>query len=1012
MAEIDRREFLKLVGASAGAAAAAGCSEPVEKLIPYVVQPEEITPGLPVYYASTCRECPAGCGLLVKTREGRPIKLEGNPEHPVNRGALCARGQAAIGRTYHPDRHPGPLRRTGEGSFEAIGWDEAIALLAEQVKQAGSGTWFLSGDPGPTASRWIDRWLAAVGAGGRVVHEPFAPEALRQAASEVFGAAGEPRFDLTDADLVIDFGSDFLETGPSPVAHARQFAASRDVAEGEGRKARFVYVGPRLSMTASNADEWVAGKPGAAGALALAVARAAVDAGAGSAAVREALAGLLGNFAPERVAAQTGVEAETIQRLGRAVARARHAVALPPGPALTGRRARATAAAVLLLNAVSGSVGRGVRVSPAGAGRRASYRETLALIDAMKSGRVKLLLIGDGNPVYSLPTATGFAGALEKVPFVVSFASLADETSARADLILPDHTPLESWGDVVSAPGARSMVQPTLRPLHDTRALVDTLLDTGRALGPAVAARLPSGSFRTLLEQAWSDADWREAVARGGRFEPAPATETVSLAPGAGRIEVAEPLLEGEGDWTLLAVPSPWLYDGRGANLPWLQETPDPVTKIAWQSWAEVSHATAERLGLELGDVVAVETPTGTLEVSVYPRGGIRDDVVAIPIGQGHTVGYWASAAESGRPGEPRGANVLDVLPAATDESGGRAWLAARATLRKTGAHRRLALVQTSQNQRGRLLGEAVPLAALAAGDGHAAEHGGEHDESHGNGHGDAHHELLKPFDASKDADPDSSYRWGMAIDLDRCTGCSACVVACHVENNIPLVGERRSLEGRQMSWLRIERWIGEGSLKGGRTLPVAADPDEAPGVVDVRHAPQLCQHCGAAPCESVCPVLATYHNPEGMNAMIYNRCVGTRYCSNNCPYKVRRFNYYDYSRENWPGLLGLMLNPDVTVRVQGVMEKCTFCTQRVSAARHAATLEGRTIRDGEVTTACAQACPTQAIAFGNLRDEKSRVVEKSHAPARSYHALHELNTRPAITYLAQVKRGRVGEEG
>ncbi len=1011
MPEIDRREFLKLVGASAGAAAAAGCSEPVEKLIPYVIQPEEITPGIPVYYASTCQECPAGCGLLVKTREGRPIKLEGNPSHPINRGSLCARGQAAIGRTYHPDRYPGPQRRNQAGQLEPVSWDEAIRLLARKVQEAGPGTWLLSGEPGPTAGRWIDRWLTAVGAGGRVVHEPFAPEAVREATSAVFGVASEPLFDLSDTDLVLDFASDFLEIGPSPVEHGRQLAAARDVAAARGRTARLVSVGPRLSMTASNADEWVSARPGSEGLLALAVARAALDAGAGSPEARQALAGLLEHFAPERVAGQTGVDAATIVRLGRAAARARHAVALPPGVSVTARRAKASAAAVLLLNHLLGAVGRSVRIPPAPAEgrRRPSYRETLALVDAMKSSKVKLLLVADANPLYSLPVASGFAAALEKVPFVVSFASAADETSARAHLILPDHTPLESWGDAAPRLGVRSLLQPTVRPLHDTRAFVDTLLDVGRAMGSEVAAKLPPGSFRNLLEEAWADTDWRTALAGGGVFEGASPAPSLPLTPGATRLEVAEPLLEGDGEWVLLPVTSGLLYDGRGANLPWLQEVPDPVTKVAWQSWAEISHATAGRLGVELGDVLAVETPAGRLEVPAFPRGGIRDDVIGVPIGQGHTVGRYASDAEHGRPDAPRGVNVIQVLPAATDEAGGRAWLAARARVQKTGRFQRVAVVQTSQNQRKRRLGEAVSLAALAAGDAHAPAANG-HGEAAAETHGDGHeHELLKPYDAAKDSAPDSPYRWGMAIDLDRCTSCNACVVACYVENNVPVVGETRTLQARQMSWLRLERWVGDGDLEGGRKLPIGAK--EAPGAVDVRHTPQLCQHCGAAPCEPVCPVLATYHTPEGLNGMIYNRCVGTRYCSNNCPYKVRRFSYFDYSRENWPGLLSLMLNPDVTVRGQGVMEKCTFCVQRIAAARHTATLEGRTIRDGEVTTACAQACPTQAITFGNLKDEKSRVVQASHDPVRSYHALHELNTRPAITYLAKVKRGVFEEE-
>jgi molybdopterin-containing oxidoreductase family iron-sulfur binding subunit len=1028
MPQLDRRDFLKLVGAGAGAAGLAGCSEPVEKLIPYVIQPEEITPGIAVEYASTCRECPAACGLVVRTCEARPVKLEGNPRHPVNRGSLCARGQAAIGRTYHPDRHRGPLRREG-GAETPLAWDGAdgaVALLARRIAEAraaGQRVVVLGADRGPTANRWIDAFCAAAGA-ERIVHEPLGFEALREASRTVFGVASEPVFDLSGADLVLDFGSDFLETGPSPTEHARQLREARDVADPAKRAARLVYVGPRLSLTGSNADEWLPARPGSEGILALALARIVVEGLAPADPLHLQLGPLLAPWSVERAAAATGIDAAVIGRIGRALAGARAAVALPPGAALASRRAIASNAAVLILNHVVGAIGARVRFFDGGSKPHGRTHQLLALADAMRSGQVGVLLVHDVNPSYALPPAAGFADALGQVPCVVSFASAADETSARAHLVLPDHSPLESWGDAEPRPGVRSLLQPTLRPLFDTRSLVDTLLDTGRALGGETAAALPSGSFRALLEQAWSaDGDFRAALVQGGRFADAPVLTPV-LQPGAAQIEVAEPLLDGDGKLVLVAFPSPLLGDGRGANLPWLQEIPDPVAKVAWQSWAEISRRKAEELGVEVGDVVAVETPAGRLELSVLPRGGLRDDVVAIPMGQGHTVGHFATHACDGRPGEPRGVNVLSLLPAASDESGGPAWLAVRADVRATGSTRRLALVQTGDNKRGRQLGEVVTLAAFAAGSGNG--HGaapapgaaGAHGEAVGHGGGGHEtHEIRKPYDAAADAAPASPYRWGMTIDLDRCTGCTACVAACYVENNIPVVGEQKTLQARQMSWIRIERYVGDGEpeLETGRNRPRNR---EELGDVDVRHSPMLCQHCGAAPCEPVCPVIATFHNAEGLNGMVYNRCVGTRYCSNNCPYKVRRFNYFDYSLERepatgnlyrfWPEPMPEMLNPDVTVRGQGVMEKCTFCVQRIHVARQAAKDAGRPIADGEVVPACAQACPAQAITFGNLRDPASRVSQAGDDATRGYHALHVLNTRPAITYLAKVKRGPV----
>jgi molybdopterin-containing oxidoreductase family iron-sulfur binding subunit len=443
-----------------------------------------------------------------------------------------------------------------------------------------------------------------------------------------------------------------------------------------------------------------------------------------------------------------------------------------------------------------------------------------------------------------------------------------------------------------------------------------------------------------------------------------------------------------------MAIPSPLLYDGRGADLPWLQETPDPVTKMTWQSVAEISLETAKQLGVGRGDVLRVETPAGRLEVPALPRGGIRDDVVAIALGQGHTVGWFASHSRDRAPGTPRGVNVLGVIPVLSDEKGGRAYLSVKADLTRTGRFERLAMGQGHDNKRGRQLGEAVTLAALS---GHA-------EAGHGEGHHGSH-EIREPYDPADFTLDNSAYRWSLTIDIDRCNGCASCVVACAVENNIPTVGEDQVIWGRVMSWLRIERYVGDGSpeMDLGRGRP---ESSEVLGHTDIRHSPMLCQHCGAAPCEPVCPVFATYHNPEGLNGMVYNRCIGTRYCANNCPYKVRRFNWYDYQINNWPDPMPLMLNPDVTVRGQGVMEKCTFCVQRIELGRQAAKDAKRLVADGEVKTACQRACPAQALHFGNLKDTTSQVATQvAQNPVRAYHAMHALNTRPGITYLAKVHR-------
>ncbi|MAG33210.1 MAG: hypothetical protein CL908_20215 [Deltaproteobacteria bacterium] len=1022
MSELDRRDFLKIVGLSAGAAATAGCDDPASKLIPYVVQPEEITPGIPVVYASTCQECSAACGLHVKTREGRPIKLEGNPDHPINRGRLCARGQVALGRTYHPDRIFGPTARSGDGSSQAIGWSDAKSKLAAKIGSAAHKTWILGGPVGPSLDGLIDRFAAATGIAGRLTYEPFGQHALIEASEQVFGVSAAPIFDVSGADLVVDFGADFLDTGASPTEHAAQLAKSRDITSHADGGARVVAISARQNLTASNADLWVPAAPGSEGVLALALAKAVADRKGVDTIVGDALAG-----ADVAAAVRTaGISRETFDKVVGKLVAAHHAVALPPGIASSTSAGAGAAAAVLLLNVAVGAVGSALSYPASDAKPHASLKDVLALVDRMKAGEVDCLLIHDLNPVYSLPASAGFAEALSKVDLVVSFASMVDETSVVANLLLPDHAAMESWGDASPRPGIRSLVQPTVRPLHGTQALGDTLLGVARAMGGNAAGQMPEGSWKSVVEGNWAGTSWRKALAGGGVFG-SPSTREVSVQPSAANLHPSAPRLQGSRDLTLVAFPHSYHYDGRGAALPWMQEIPDPVTKISWNSWAEISMAKAEELGVVFGDVISVETDAGRVEVSVYPRGGVRDDVVAIPIGQGHTVGHYASMEVDGQEGVARGANVGALLPAALDEAGGQAFLSTKASVSKTGRFRRLALAQFTDNQRKRGLAPEVSLFDLAESGGSAhflaassasaSEAGGGHGEEAGPGEAAEHaedsaggHHFEGPpfeFDRANDAHPDQPYRWGMTIDNDKCTGCSACIAACYIENNISIVGEEQVTKRREMTWMRIERYVGDGddNVRDGSDRRPTPD-GEVLGENEVRHLPMLCQHCGAAPCEAVCPVIATYHSDEGINGMVYNRCVGTRYCANNCVYKVRRFNYFDYGRKNLPGLLGLMMNPDVTVRGQGVMEKCSFCIQRIEAARQPAKDAGEAIEPNAVMTACEQSCPSNAISFGNVRDPSSEAAMLAkQAKDRAYHALQILNTRSAVTYLAQVRR-------
>jgi molybdopterin-containing oxidoreductase family iron-sulfur binding subunit len=988
---MKRRRFLQVAGVTgAGLAAGCGTASP-DHLLPYLVPSDDLIPGIATVYASTCRECPAGCGILVKTREGRAIKVEGNPHHPVNRGRLCSRGHAALQGLYDPDRITQPRKHEGN-VWRRIPWDQAITDLASALGAAAtSGTdrvAFVTGAESGTLDRFYDTFLAAFRSTRRLRHEAFAFEPLREANRLTFGLASVPRYDFAGARYILSFGADFLETWLSPTEFARGFAESHGYHE--GRMAKFVAVEPRRGMTGFSADEWVAPKPGTEGLLALGIAYSMMRQGKSRVTGVDAdrLRAILARFEPRTVAEATGVEEAVIERLAREFGDAQPSLAVAGGVANQHRAATQTAVAVNVLNYLAGNLGRTVRFQASSPWERVSrYSDMRALIAAMNAGAVDVALVHGSNPAFTLPASAGFAEAFAKVRLKVAFASHPDETAELADLILPDHTPLEQWGALEPMPGVRSLVQPVMTPVHDTRQAADVLLAVAQQAGRNVA---PPGATtaRDLVAAGIAPRTFDGMLAAGGGFaESAP--KPVRLALDFARLSWALPTFDGPADGpVLLVVPSAALYDGRGANKGWLQELPDPTTKIAWQTWVELHPETATGLGVRNGDVVTVSSGTRQVEAVVYVFPGVRRDVVAMPIGQGHTA--------YGRLAKDRGASPLALLAAdATDQSGALAFCQTRVTLTKTGERRPLATTEGSARQHDRGIARTVTLGALAA---HAGER--EHEaitevEQAAIDTAAASQSLRTNLGVYGQDNP----KWEMTIDLSRCTGCSACVTACYAENNIPVVGESQVVKSREMAWIRIERYY-EGFEGGQDELPSGTG-------FEVRQIPMLCQQCANAPCEPVCPVYAAYHTPDGLNGQVYNRCVGTRYCANNCPYKVRYFNWWDYGnpvseRYSFPGALSWQLNPDVTVRTKGVMEKCTFCVQRIRFAQNDARVSGRTLRDGGLTTACAQTCPAGAIIFGDAHDPNSRVSRRKQ-DERGYHVFQQLNTRPGITYLSRV---------
>jgi Fe-S-cluster-containing dehydrogenase component len=1004
-AGVKRREFLKVLGVGSAAGAAA-CSEPTGKLIPYLVSPDQTVPGVSTYYATLCRECTAACGVIAETREGRVTKLEGNPEHPLNRGALCARGQSAVQGLYNPDRFRSPMIKSG-GAWRAATWDEAINTLAQRVAEVrGRGavsSVFLNQHESGSFNAFLDGWLTTHGMARHLSVDFEADHAAMEAHRRAYGTSW-PKFNFGEARLIISFGADFLDNWGATVPQQLDFADARAKLTGAPR---FIYVGARRSLTGLNADQWIACRPGS------------------ELAILQYLQGRGNLNAAEQA---SGVAAATLQALSQELAAARPALVMASGQ---GENGLEVAAAATALNGVRS--GEAITAFDG----IAKQGEVLAAVERMRAGQVGIALVRGPNPAYSLPKSVRFAEAFAKVPFKVSFSPYPDETTELCDLIIPDLHALESWGDAESVRGTVGIQQPAMDPVFSgTRSTADVLMAVAKK-DQALAGRYPQPDYRTWLlarlpgggnAQTLAASMAKGVVAGSIAARAATATTTAATAVPAPQAPAAS------GDFFLVVYPSPVLGDGRGANKPWLQELPDPVTKVLWSSWVEIHPEKASELGIQRGDILEVKTDAGTVRAPALPYLGIRPDTIALALGQGHASSTGAAFYDGkdsaiqwgyGRYARAVGVNAGDLL-APRLNSGGNLISTGRCAITKTGENEQLVTTEGSARQHGRGIAQAVAVNAI--GQPSEAHHGvipGAPSQEYLPGMrspvaADAQGELGSPTAEDRGKlrgmyDPNhptgmAARRWAMTIDLARCTGCSACVTACYAENNIPTVGAPwqngtvyavkkpgfNITRSREMNWIRLERYY-EGADDGHFTEDFEA-----------RFVPMLCQHCGNAPCEPVCPVYATYHAPDGLNVQVYNRCVGTRYCSNNCPYKVRYFNWFGYGEPNrpqyaFPEPLNWQLNPDVTVRGKGVMEKCTFCVQRIREAENRAALEKRAVQPDEFTVACAQACPSRAIVFGDAADPNWSVTRMAE-DARAYHVFKELNTFSAVTYLKKVQ--------
>jgi molybdopterin-containing oxidoreductase family iron-sulfur binding subunit len=970
----DRRDFLKGAGFAVAAATLTGCNRaPVEKAIPLLVQPEDLVPGKAYFYASTCDGCSAACGTLVKNRDSRPIKLEGNPEHPVTRGGLCAAGQASLLGLYDASRFLQPQAQGKQTTWDEL--DRGVAAQLQIVRTNKGAVRFLTGSiVSPTTRAQIRAFLKNFSDGRHVVYDPLSSSAILDAHERTHGARVLPRYRFDRAEVIVSFDADFLGTWISPVEFTAAYRTGRNLDAKPPRMSYHAQFESRMSVTGSKADHRIRVAPGELGLVMLDL--------------YFRLVSFASNSVMPKAADKSPVDAKLLDELAQCLAN-------NSGRSLVVCGAQDVQLQILCnaMNNILRNYEATLDVEKPSFQRQGSDRDLAGLLDELRAGKVAALLISGVNPVFDLPTGEEFAGALQKVPLVISFAERPDETSTLPGFVCPVPNRLESWDDAEAVAGVVSVAQPAIRPLGNTRALVETL---------ATWMGAPNSSY-DLLRERWLkevfprqksvksfQAFWDRSVHDGFAVVEAEKTRLQPF-----KLAAVQPLAAVKSSgFSLVLYPKIGMLDGRHAYNPWLQELPDPITKVTWDNYASLSPAAAKKLGVVEGDLVHVGAvpadPNRSLELPVYVQPGQHDAVVAVALGYGSKLSErfkkigpsWLlsklSIGNDGKVGK-------NAAPFGELRDGTLRYSRADVSVTRSGGQRSLACTQ-SQNtitvpknlelpgvNRRPIIQETTLQSVLLG------EATGGHE-----GQGAPAHEMWPADHLS------TGHHWAMAVDMSACTGCSACVIACQAENNVPVVGRDEVQRHRPMHWMRIDRYY-------------SGEEDE----IDVAHQPFMCQQCDHAPCETVCPVLATVHSEEGLNQQIYNRCVGTRYCANNCPYKTRRFNWFDYPHDD--KLQNMALNPDVAVRTRGVMEKCTFCVQRIQAAKIEAKQRGEKVADGAIQTACQQTCPAQAIVFGDRNDPKSRVSQLLKS-GRNYAVLGEFNFQPSVGYLKIVRNRAEGE--
>jgi molybdopterin-containing oxidoreductase family iron-sulfur binding subunit len=936
----DRRRFLQLMGAMLALAGVSGCGAqpPNEQIVPYVVPPEEVVPGRPLFYATAMPFRGYTAGLLVESHMGRPIKVEGNPQHPASLGATDSFAQGSLFTLYDPERPQTMSQRGAISTWESFTTALGARLEALRANEGAGLRLLTESVTSPSLAFQIATLREQF---PQIVWHQFEPlplDNVRLGSQQAFGAILNPVYHFDQAARILTLDADFLFTFPGSLRYARDFSDRRRLWQNDDMNRLYV-VESNFTITGAKADHRLALPPSAVTSFALALAQSLGVTTGVAPALTEAQQRWLAAVA-EDLTAHSGA---SLVIAGEGQPPAIHALAHA-------------------INATLGNIGATVTFTEPVEMEPAIQVDSLrALVEAMNAGQVDTLLILGCNPVLSAPTDLNFAEALAQVGLSIHNSLYYDETSALCHWHIPESHFLEAWGDGRAYDGTASIIQPLIAPLYNSRTpheLLSALLGAPNRTAYEIVRNFWDSYYQNLAEPAQPTAEtfWRTALHDGFIAGTAAPTQQVALAPNwADALATLTPAAAGQIE--LVFRPDPTIWDGRFANNAWLQELPDPLTKLTWDNALLLSPATAQQMGVTGGELLEVQAGESTLTAAAWVTPGHADGAATLYLGYGRTAGGTISAGAG-----------FNAYPLRTSDA---LFGATGVVIRPLGEYYPLASTQTHDSPEGRDLLRFGTLASYHE-DPHFAHHG-----AHGAGEEGVLPSLYPEFHYD-------GYAWGMVIDMTACIGCNACTVACMVENNIPVVGKDQVARGREMHWLMIDRYfVGE-----------AADPT-------TYFQPRLCMHCEKAPCEPVCPVAATVHDAEGLNQMIYNRCVGTRYCSNNCPYKVRRFNFYDYNEEI--PLLQMARNPDVTVRERGVMEKCTYCVQRINYARREASIESRALADGEVLTACQAVCPTRAIVFGDINNEESLVAQLKQHPL-NYGMLADLGTRPRTTYLAEVR--------